>query len=301
MKYLDFVVEQATNWMRSTGPQGRKIVIDNTVDVYIFEKCITPKTIEVKGPGYYIGVDKIIVVSAENNKWRMHVFPIIVHERLKQDLIRILHKKYKMIMENQEQLNQEVTGIVACVSPDPNAIDTFSCQTSKFDRFSSAPYCGAKRICQTTEIPTGWTLIGEFHSHPLEFGERSKMLMAPPSDADLYQLLVASTKGEHNMSCVCAPEGIYFVSCTTRATRMFRHDMDVFFNSKEHAMMDCKQPIPSAVDKRLKYLHLLLHQPKVWFSKICFKVETGVFDMVEKYIELVRKSLYITIEFYPHK
>ena len=229
----------------------------------------------------------------------MHVFPMIVHERLKQDILDTCHRKYESIMETQNNYKQEITGIIACQSSQYGTVDTFNCNTVQFSTFSSAPYCGAKRTCQKNELPVDWTMVGEFHSHPLAHGERGQMLIAPPSDADLYQLLVACTKGDHNLSCVCAPEGIYMASCTVRATRLFRHDMDRFFNSVEYPMMDCKQPIDTAVSKDLKYLHLLLHQPKSWFNAICFASKSNVVDMANEYIHLIQEALYITIEFYP--
>lgn len=57
---------------------------------------------------------------------------------------------------------------------------------------SSMPYCRGMRRCRANEIQSSdETLLGEYHSHPLEKNHS----FSPPSGEDLYHLLFASFTG----------------------------------------------------------------------------------------------------------
>ena len=104
--------------------------------------------------------------------------------------------------------------------------------------------------------------VGEFHSHPLHAVEHIK----PPSDSDLYQLMVAAYRGVHGCSVVLAPEGVYWYSATPRSILSFERDMQYFWDTNNYTptqrnnmLLRCRHPIhnPAPTAETMAVFHRL--------------------------------------------
>jgi hypothetical protein len=107
--------------------------------------------------------------------------------------------------------------------------------------------------------------VGEFHSHPLHTFHHIK----PPSDSDIYQLVLACYLGDHGCSLALAPEGIHWCVPRVRCVNRLADDLRRFFRSQNHtdeqmrrSLQTCRQPMPDLVDDRLPLLHGLKQTEK---------------------------------------
>ena len=304
MEHLETVVQNAEEWLSKGNVD---IIIDDTVPVHVRTACITKEVVKAPGPSFYVGPHVILFIPSESTE-PSHIFPIVAHKPLQQRLLTTCVDEYPTVMKKQSVARQEITGIVACKTADVTEVGLFFCATLKNSTFSSEPHCGARRMCRRAELLPGWTLLGEFHSHPVSTTYHNRKIMAPPSDADLFQSLVATMKGEHNRSYVFAPEGIYCFVISTQARTLFEHDLELFFdavyptgkNEYTAAVAECKQPIAKLVNPELKYLHCLLHKPKHWFRSIC-RAKMSVLEMANAYMALIDAHLHIDIHLHPRE
>ena len=85
-------------------------------------------------------------------------------------------------------------------------------------------------------------MLAEYHTHPpvTEF--------SPPSAQDLYQLVLAVVRGDHNCSYVVAREGVYVCRVRPELGDTVLNNMKTFLalhdgpEAIRHVMNDCEQP-----------------------------------------------------------
>ena len=207
MEYLEHVINHAHEWMS----EEQDFMLYNRVYVHVRMACITKAVVTAEStPSYYVGFHTILFVPP-NSTEPSHTFPMVTYMPLQQQIKQTCAKKYPEVMHKQDIAKQEITGIVACNTTNAMDVGLFFCITLKNDTHSSEPHCGARRMCKRNELPLGWTLLGEFHSHPKSEMHHYQKVMAPPSDADMFQALVATMKGDHNASYVfCSGRHLLF-------------------------------------------------------------------------------------------
>lgn len=128
--------------------------------------------------------------------------------------------------------------------------------------------------------------------------------LAPPSSADLYQLVLAASQGHHNCMCVLAEEGMYLCRVLPSACDRVHRDLLAFLQSHnlnvDRALSRCDQP-------RLEYVHHMKEQvPHLWsvirepmeaYNKLS-KPTAGVSNAIESFCNQMR-DLGLDITFYP--
>lgn len=135
------------------------------------------------------------------------------------------------------------------------------------EALSVAPHCNGRRGVRGELDPQLEELLAEYHVHPNVPGTH----FAPPSYADLYQLMLAAAKGEHNCSFVVAPEGVYACSMAVDDSQRVLEEVRVFLRvnrydegASEGAIQLCEQPrldLAARLRDQIPHLWALLHEP----------------------------------------
>ena len=131
-------------------------------------------------------------------------------------ITNLIRRKAKKWMKETNDENREMAGLILIggswifffrevprlrTSGTPSGI-RFQWFTQGGTATSIPPHCGGARE-RKYRVPgrrAHEVLLGEYHTHPSVFG----CDIAPPSAADLYQLLLACYKSEHNLAYVVA-------------------------------------------------------------------------------------------------
>jgi proteasome lid subunit RPN8/RPN11 len=262
--------------------------------VSLYDQCLSDtdlKTNPTRYPTIVVGMHSVTYWSSATVKW---TFPMLVDCELRNTIVLAGIHSYREIMQTQDTQGKEITGVVVRDTI-TGKVNLVICETNNNTEFSSQPFCNAHRTCKVKENQEGQIILGEFHTHP----KSPTMNMTPPSDADLYQLLLAAHKGQHNMSCVFTPEGLYICVCSLQSTQIFGNEIEKYFNLtvpkniKASAWDTCKQPVQEYIDvEQYPYLHCLFNEPQKWYLQMG-KLPLSI--GMEQYIRNVFVTLHITI------
>lgn len=133
-----------------------------------------------------------------------------------------------------------------------------------------APHCGGRRDGGTGRDPRAAALLGEVHTHP-RLPRLPPGAILPPSASDLYQLMLAVAKGEHNSTHVVGPEGVYHAEMAPDHAHTLLREVWTFMQhhrmgpaTAAEAVATCQQPLAEplrAVADRVPGLARLLTRP----------------------------------------
>lgn len=169
------------------------------------------------------------------------------------------------------------------------------CHNEEATETESLPSCGQKRKCRNPHPRRyDWILVGEFHTHPAS-DEDTVVAMKPPSQHDVYQLILSAYNEQHACTVVIASEGVYFYEPLWMALRRFTHDVHRYYkdqkfddNGRLRSLRACRQPVAERLHReRHPWLFNLLHNVEPQYYSILREHRTSKPKQIELYNELV--------------
>ena len=175
---------------------------------------------------------------------------------------------------------------------------------------SLPPHCGGRRETDR-RLPEllhrGEHRLAEFHTHP----SIPTHDIAPPSAADLYQLMLACAKHEHNLAYVVSAEGLYVCEMQPRACKRVMQDLRTFLHRNRYtedeiasAVNGCEQPRGDVLDRHasaVPALHGLLRFPVHLYQTLTQDTSSDTRrTRIRTFQRGIRNRLGISIQFLPH-
>ena len=300
MQVVENIIDQVCAQFATMRAKNVRLLITakDGVAIHLYDKWITNHDIEAihphSDPMVVVGIHSVTLLSSKT----IYTFPMIVDYEVRRGIVSAGVAFYEGIMQTQMEQKKEITGLVI-QDTKTSTVKLVTCVTSQNWEYASKPYCGAHRHCASKENPAEHVVLGEFHTHPASTGST----ITPPSDADMYQLLLAACQGQHNLACVFAPEGLYICLCTLKSIELFNDEIYRYFklqvppNIQMSAWNECKQPTKENIDcETYPYLHCLFNEPQLWFRQLGTEPPLSA---IKQYINRVQQGLHITIFLIP--
>ena len=175
---------------------------------------------------YMLAADGIMYCSTKDV---LHWVPFIWCEELFRAIVTALHQEHTSLLLLQHERGKiEIAGDILCSFQGGGwMVQLFVCDDTSAETYSSTPSCNRKRKCKNENgINPGWNPVGEFHTHPP--GEKD-YVCKPPSNYDIYQLLLAAGNGFHNFLATVCQEGLYVVSGSREAVASIMTDLHRYY------------------------------------------------------------------------
>ena len=249
----------------------------------------------------------VFQVCANGIRSSERAWPCILSASLMQAILSSVDSIADALLTEQENVKYEIGGDVLCQrGGQPWSILALPCYNGNASRLSSEPSCNRKKACNNPDDRREkWSCVGEFHTHPPP-DTQHRNIIKPPSDSDIFQLLLAASKDAHGCAIVLSPEGVYHASPTMKAIRLFEAEMAEFYQKSDYsavrkaqAYQSCRQPIPEAVSDRLPYLYALLHSLRREYYEL---MDSAVFSerngRISQYANLLG-NLHVTLSYSP--
>lgn len=200
------------------------------------------------------------------------------------------------IMARHENNNTEIGGCVAVVKEEGGDVETTTAiqlvELTRGNQTSVEPWCnglGRRQILSKTPSHTV-VVVGEWHTHP------HQNTISPPSGSDLFQLLLASARGNYSWSCVFATEGIWFyqVADPEKMNKVTVNELQLFYKTQNphRALEQCREPILTSHPDQNKcpHLHRILNQTgELWRRQTRQRKQQTIEELVSTWIAWFRK------------
>ena len=214
--------------------------------------------------------------------WVMHsnglshrecVYPVICSLSLRRAMYRALCTVSKevhalSVESGPGDASIEITGDILCrhqrtASAAGWQVRVVICRDPDAGNTVSDPSCALHRTCtygtaEDKHIRRTWCHLGEFHSHP----QHDPALIKPPSNSDLYQMLLAADNGVHGCTAVLAPEGVYWYGARLTGMWAIAEALQKFFDKHRYTpaarqafRSRCRQPLKEIVTADLLLLY----------------------------------------------
>jgi hypothetical protein len=253
---------------------------------------------------------EVFQVCANGIRSSERAWPCILSASLLHAILSSVDSISRNLLREQEQVEYEIGGDVLCQrgSSLEWSILALPCHSENATRLSSEPSCARQKACQNPDSRRDtWDCVGEFHTHPPPEAQDPNIIK-PPSDSDIFQLLLAASKDAHGCALVLSQEGVYHASPTIKAIRLFEAEIGAFYKKsdltalrKTHAFESCRQPIPAVVSDNLPYLHAILHKlRKGFYELMASRVFSERDARISEYAASLQ-TLHVTLTYLPWK